>query len=164
MNWKSFLLTALLLAAAHCSEECEDIVHNWLVHPDKLPHEVYINSGKFINDLGDYNNCRQHSPAYEYLTFRFVNKLAGMQYIGLCAPQSCEQELKDNLYTPGVEKYLNELYMNKTGAKEGIFKNSMFYNPLTDKPAFDWSNYVTLAFFLVLIALGIAGSFISSCT
>ena len=55
------LILCMVLLAALGSEECEQIVHNWIVHPENLPHEVYINSGKFINDLGDYNNCLHHS-------------------------------------------------------------------------------------------------------
>jgi hypothetical protein len=47
----------IFLKTAAGSLECSEIMFNWLVHPENLPAEVYMNSGKFINDLGDYNNC-----------------------------------------------------------------------------------------------------------
>lgn len=48
--------------------------------------EVYSNSGKFLNDLGDYNNCLFYSEIYTYFTMRVINKLVGAQYMGLCVP------------------------------------------------------------------------------
>jgi hypothetical protein len=62
------------------------MISNWLSHPSSLPPEVYMNSGKFINDLGDYNNCIFNGEKYSYLTFRFRNILIGYQYIGFCTP------------------------------------------------------------------------------
>lgn len=56
MNLK-FFLTSLLFYIALCSDKCDLIMANWLIHPENLPSEVYMDSGKFINDLGDYNNC-----------------------------------------------------------------------------------------------------------
>lgn len=63
---------------------------NWLIHTDNLPPQVYANSGKFINDLGDYNNCLFNKDEFTYFTMRFLNKFVGMQYIGLCAPNECK--------------------------------------------------------------------------
>jgi hypothetical protein len=52
-----FLILFFLFNSAMCSEKCQLIMANWLINPDNLPSEVYMDSGKFINDLGDYNNC-----------------------------------------------------------------------------------------------------------
>lgn len=89
-----------------------------------------MNSGKFINDLGDYNNCLFNKDQYTYFTMRFINKLVGMQYIGLCAPNYCKQEIATNTYGTQMQDYLNQLYMNKTGAQKGIFFQTTFYIPV----------------------------------
>lgn len=48
---------------------------------------VFMNSGKFLNDLGDYENCLHYDKDYIYVTMAVINKLAGSyQYMGLCAP------------------------------------------------------------------------------
>lgn len=80
------IVISVILTQCLCSEKCSLILANWLVHPENLQSEVYMNSGKFINDLGDYNNCLYNSDEYTYFTMRFVNKLVGLQYVGLCAP------------------------------------------------------------------------------
>ena len=55
------LLTLIFLIFPQTTQQgkqaCNQIMMNWLIHPENLPAEVYMNSGKFINDLGDYNNC-----------------------------------------------------------------------------------------------------------
>ena len=62
------------------------MVETWLEHPENVPMEVYSNSGKFLNDLGDYNNCLFYNELYTYFTMRVYNKLVGPQYMGLCSP------------------------------------------------------------------------------
>ena len=58
--------------------------------PETLPSIVYTNSGKFLNDLGDYNNCLYYKDQYVYFTLSVINKLAkGIQNIGLCVPNEC---------------------------------------------------------------------------
>lgn len=94
----NFILFLLLGFSIHCTEICDHIMANWLIHPEDLPIEVYMDSGKFINDLGDYNNCLYNRAEYTYFTMRFVNKLVGMQYVGLCAPNECKQEISDNSF------------------------------------------------------------------
>ena len=95
-------LLALLLICANSQQSCQDIINNWIIHSDTLPPEVYMNSGKFINDLGDYNNCLFNSPEYKYFTMRFLNKLVGTQYIGLCAPSACSEQILSNNFSQQV--------------------------------------------------------------
>ena len=54
--------------------------------------------------------------------------------------------------------------MNKTGAKTGIFFKATFYSPVENKPTFEWSNYLVMSLFIILITLGVLGSIIPSCT
>ena len=42
------------------STTCDELVDEWLEDPEKLPPISYADSGKFLNDLGDYNNCLYH--------------------------------------------------------------------------------------------------------
>lgn len=53
---------------------------------------VAADSGKFFNDLGDYNNCLFHKDEYTYLTISLINMLIkGYQYMGLCIPTECAE-------------------------------------------------------------------------
>lgn len=158
------IIFVILVSIASCSLECSEIMFNWLVHPENLPTEVYMNSGKFINDLGDYNNCLFNKDQYTYFTMRFINKLVGMQYIGLCAPNYCKQEISTNTYGVQMQNYLNQLYKNKTGASTGIFFQTTFYIPAEDKPAINWSNYCVIALIVFIVILGIIGSIVSKIT
>lgn len=90
MSSSATILLVLLVYLGNCSPQCNQIMANWLIHPENLPLEVYMNSGKFINDLGDYNNCIFNKEKYTYFTMRFYNKLVGIQYVGLCAPNECK--------------------------------------------------------------------------
>ena len=59
---KKLLLLLLIIFATHTQEdECLTLVSNWIENPQTLSPIVYANSGKFLNDLGDYNNCLFHS-------------------------------------------------------------------------------------------------------
>jgi len=52
-----------------------------------LPPLVFANSGKFLNDLGDYNNCKHNAEDYVYITMSVFNKIVmNNQFMGLCAP------------------------------------------------------------------------------
>lgn len=63
---------------------------SWIDDPQSLSPIVYANSGKFLNDLGDYNNCQFNSEEYAFFTMQVVNRLAGaLQSMGLCAPIAC---------------------------------------------------------------------------
>jgi len=53
----NFLLVVILIASTHQDNNCKNLIDSWLKHPETLPAIVYTNSGKFLNDLGDYNNC-----------------------------------------------------------------------------------------------------------
>lgn len=120
-----------------------------------------MDSGKFINDLGDYNNCLYNRDDYTYFTMRFINKLVGMQYIGLCAPNNCKQQIATNTFALQLQDYLNELYMTKTGSKTGIFYKTTFYIPTEDKPEMDWSNYCVIGLIAFIVFLGIVGSILT---
>lgn len=63
-----------------------------------------------------------------------------------------------------MQNYLNELYMNKTGAKAGIFSRTTFYVPTESRPPIDWSNYCVIALISTIVILGIAGSILSKFT
>ena len=88
MKINSFLIIFSLVLLA-TSDKCQDLIDHWLDHPEELPPISYADSGKFINDLGDYNNCLYHSDEYTYITMKMINKLVGFQYMGLCAPNEC---------------------------------------------------------------------------
>lgn len=53
----NFILIAILLATTHQEDKCKLLIDSWLKHPETLPAISYTDSGKFLNDLGDYNNC-----------------------------------------------------------------------------------------------------------
>lgn len=57
---KTLLLLLLLVLRIESTDQCFDIVSNWIDNPQTLSPIVYGNSGKFLNDLGDYNNCQYH--------------------------------------------------------------------------------------------------------
>jgi hypothetical protein len=76
--------------------------------PQSLDPIVYADSGKFLNDLGDYNNCQFNKEEYVYFTMQVVNRLAGaLQNMGLCAPISCSDEIASNSYAPFIQNRLN---------------------------------------------------------
>jgi len=50
-----FLLFAVLIRAQDL--ECWELIHDWISNPMELQPIVYADSGRFLNDLGDYNNC-----------------------------------------------------------------------------------------------------------
>ena len=80
------LLTLPLLTLQ--TSTCDELINTWMNDPETLPPIVYTNSGKFLNDLGDYNNCLYHSEDFVYFTLSVTNKLAGtIQGIGMCAPR-----------------------------------------------------------------------------
>lgn len=102
------LLLLTVLPPSHCSEECEKILTNWIEAPEELSPIVYANSGKFLNDLGDYNNCLYNSDLYVYFTLSVVNRLArAVQNIGICAPIECKEELAANIYASLIQDNLN---------------------------------------------------------
>lgn len=63
-----------------------------------------------------------------------------------------------------MQDYLNELYMNKTGATSGIFYRTTFYIPVEDKPEMDWSNYCVIGLLVLICIFGILGSVIPKLT
>jgi hypothetical protein len=60
ISFGQFVVILLLTAPALQSESCETLVKTWISDPQSLPPAIYANSGKFLNDLGDYNNCLVH--------------------------------------------------------------------------------------------------------
>lgn len=137
---------------------------NWLIHPENLPAEVYMNSGKFINDLGDYNNCIYNDDEFTYFTMRFNNRLIGLQYVGLCAPNKCREEISNNSFALTLQNYLNDIYKQKTGEAVGIFSGTTFYVPIESYPQMDWSNYLVIAVIAFICVLGILGSVVHRLT
>ena len=51
------ILSAIFVSCSAQSEDCMDIVESLKTNFSAVP---YIDSGKFLNDLGDYNNCLFH--------------------------------------------------------------------------------------------------------
>lgn len=97
MRGSSLLLLLLLVLASHAQDECLELVSAWLDKPQTLSPIVYANSGKFLNDLGDYNNCLFHGDEYVYFTMQVVNRLAAsLQNMGLCAPIECNEQIASN--------------------------------------------------------------------
>jgi hypothetical protein len=123
---------------------------------------MYTDSGKFLNDLGDYNNCLYYKDQYTYFTFTVLNILTRTyQNIGLCIPNQCAEEVASNVYAPVVMGKLNSVFQNATNSTLQPFLNAEFYNPLEEKPQMDWSNYMTIGLIGTLIVLGILGSVFS---
>lgn len=79
----------LIIQCYAVEDKCQELIDHWLNHPEELPPITYADSGKFLNDLGDYNNCLYHSNSYTYITMKLINKLVGFQYMGLCSPNEC---------------------------------------------------------------------------
>ena len=87
-----------------------------------------LDLGKFIHDLGDYNNCLFNSPKYKYFTMRFLNKLVGTQYIGLCAPSACSEQILSNNFSQQVyqQSISQELLWAKTAKMGSILLFILF--------------------------------------
>lgn len=112
------LLLVLLLASLSLQDDpCGDLIKQWTDAPETLPAIVYADSGKFLNDLGDYNNCRYNKDKYTYFTISVVNKLAkGIQNIGLCVPLECSADVASNKYSLKIQGKLNEAFKNATNS------------------------------------------------
>lgn len=83
------------------------------------------------------------------------------QYMGLCAPIECRGFLVSNNQTGKLQDILNEAYQNSTNTTFVPFISMQLNDPDDVKPQMDWSNYLTIAFFGLLIFLGIMGSLFS---
>ena len=86
------LLLCVLQATVKCQfHSCKGLVEEWIEDPQRLPPLVFVNSGKFLNDLGDYNNCIHNSEDYVYITMSVFNRIVmNNQFMGLCAPIECK--------------------------------------------------------------------------
>lgn len=95
---KTFLVILLLAVIIRGQEiECWELVQDWISDPTELQPIVYADSGRFLNDLGDYNNCIFNKEEYVYFTMNVVNRLVGAyQNMGLCAPRKCHDVLASN--------------------------------------------------------------------
>ncbi len=129
--------------------------------PEKLPPIVYADSGKFLNDLGDYNNCQFHSDHYTYITMTVTNRAAALQQnMGLCCPKECAANVTSNMYSASIQSYLNDLFQNQTGSDVRPFVRLFFYDPVASAPQMDWTNYATMGFIVALIILALLASII----
>ena len=63
-----------------------------------------------------------------------------------------------------MQDSLNNAYQTAMNSTFQPFVKLKFYNPVLAKPVMDWSNYLTIAFLLTLVLVGIIGSFISKIT
>lgn len=143
-------------------QDCYTLAQKWIEDPQSLPPLVFANSGKFLNDLGDYNNCKHNQEDYVYITMSVFNKIVmNYQYMGLCAPIECREFLISNNQTESLQTILNEAYQNSTNTTFVAFALMKLTDPDDIKPQMDWSNYLTVAFFGFLIFLGIIGSLAS---
>ncbi len=94
---KILLLLLIIFLTKQDEDPCLSIVTNWMDDPQSLDPIVYANSGKVLNDLGDYNNCLFHKDEYVYFTVQVINRLASqVQSIGLCAPIECKDQISSN--------------------------------------------------------------------
>lgn len=158
-------LLLLLLPSSCQSQECSAIIKEWMDAPETLPPIVYADSGKFLNDLGDYNNCNHNNDHYVFFTLTVLNRLAqGMQNIGLCIPKECYQDLSNNVYAPKIQDKLNAAFQTQTNSSFLPFQNLHFYDPLTNQPEMDWTNHLTIALFALLLTLGLVGSIVPRLT
>jgi len=100
-----------------------------------------------------------------YFTMSVVNRLAGgLQNMGLCAPIECSDNISANAYSQQIQDTLNEAYQSATNSTFVPFVRLNFFNPEQAQPVMDWSNYVTIAFLLFLVLLGVLGSVLSVAT
>ena len=83
-----FLIVCMLTVGTNSQfHSCKGLVEEWIEQPQKLPPLVFANSGKFLNDLGDYNNCKHNSEDYVYIIMSVFSRIAMLnQFMGLCAP------------------------------------------------------------------------------
>ncbi len=163
-NTLSILLIVCLVTFQVQSQfhDCYGLTQEWIENPQSLPPLVFANSGKFLNDLGDYNNCKHNQEDYVYITMSVFNKVVmNYQYMGLCAPIECREFLVSNSETENLQNILNEAYQNSTNTTFIPFISMKLTDPDDVKPQMDWSNYLTIAFFGLLILLGIIGSLVS---
>ena len=140
-------------------------MQKWVNGSQTISPVVYADSGKFLNDLGDYDNCKAHSDEYIYFTMTVVNLLVrGRQNMGLCAPLECQESLEQNTYSQDVQDTLNEGFRNATNSTFSPFVQLRFFDPVKSAPTMDWTNYITIAFIAFLVCLGIAGTVLHRCT
>ena len=83
----ALLFLVAVVVAQSQFHSCKGLVEEWIEDPQKLPPLVFANSGKFLNDLGDYNNCKHNSENYVYITLSVFSRVSMLsQFMGLCAP------------------------------------------------------------------------------
>ncbi len=88
------MVCVLIFGGESQFHSCKGLVEEWIENPHKLPPLVFVNSGKFLNDLGDYNNCIHNSEDYVYFTMSVFNRIVmNNQFMGLCAPIECREYL-----------------------------------------------------------------------
>jgi hypothetical protein len=93
-----------------------------------LPPVVFANSGKFLNDLGDYNNCLHHSKDYVYFTMSVFNKITmNNQFMGFCAPIECKELINSNNQTSNIQEILNQVFQESTNATFKPFIDMEFF-------------------------------------
>jgi hypothetical protein len=56
---------------------------------DDLSSLEITDSGKFINDLGDYESCQARANESHYLSTYILNTFSGSMYHGMCVPRNC---------------------------------------------------------------------------
>lgn len=60
---KILALLFIFITLTYCSEECYHLIIDWIDNLRSLnliDPIMYANSGKFLNDYGDYKNCQFH--------------------------------------------------------------------------------------------------------
>ena len=93
----------LTIALAFCvgvsicqaTTSCEDQIIEILEPNNTVRLDAFFYSGKFLNDLGNYDQCTKQSSleshyALALLSVAFANRLLPFEFaVGLCVPSKC---------------------------------------------------------------------------
>lgn len=115
---------------------CKEMIEEWKQHQAGIPAVVSFDSGKFPNDLGDFNDCEFHRDEnVTFLTMSVFNALAmSYQYVGLCLPNECVDYVLSPDFANNTQAYFNEMYQEGTNSSAVPFKRMKFINPVADAP------------------------------
>jgi hypothetical protein len=101
-----------------------------------MPPTVSFDSGKFPNDLGDFNDCQYRKDEnVTFLTMSVYSRVAfSYQFVGMCVPNECVDYIKSQEFANNTQDYFNNAYMQATNTTVQNFNNLKFINPVESAP------------------------------